>query len=215
LHQQQKILTRGAEAILYKDEFEGQLCLVKERIRKGYRIPELDSALRSERTRHEARLLSEARRAGVATPAILSVDERECKIIMEFIDGPRLKELINSGISDERRAQLAERIGQATGKLHSHGIIHGDLTTSNMVLRGEKIYFIDFGLGELSTRAEAAGTDLAVLSEALRSTHFRYLSLLWQNFKKGYYKTNKQAEAVLAVLADIEKRGRYVRRVCD
>jgi len=202
-----KIIKRGAEAILYLQDNH----LVKERIKKSYRISELDIELRKNRTKREAKLLSEARRCGVKTPKIISVDEKNYKIIMDFIDGERLKELLNK-TSDENRKKLAEDIGKSVGLLHKHGIVHGDLTTSNMILKGEKIFFIDFGLGEFSKRIENLATDLSVLKEAFKSTHFKHLNLLWENFIKGYKQTNVKFKQVLDVLDKIEKRGRYVRR---
>jgi Kae1-associated kinase Bud32 len=202
-----KIIKRGAEAILYLQNNH----LVKDRIKKGYRISEIDMELRKNRTKREAKLLSEARRCGVKTPKIISVDEKDYKIIMDFIDGERLKELLNK-TSDENRKKLAEDIGKSVGLLHEHGIVHGDLTTSNMILKNEKIFFIDFGLGEFSKRTENLATDISVLKEAFKSTHFKYLNLLWENFIKGYKQTNAKFKRVLDVLNEIEKRGRYVRR---
>ncbi|MFQ6020911.1 MAG: KEOPS complex kinase/ATPase Bud32 [Candidatus Aenigmatarchaeota archaeon] len=201
-----KIIKRGAEAILYlKDNY-----LVKERIKKGYRIKELDKSIRKTRTKKESKLLSEARRCNVPTPRIISVNENEFKIIMDFIEGERLKELLNK-TNNENRIKLSREIGKSTGLLHKHGIIHGDLTTSNMIYK-EKIFFIDFGLGEFSQRLEDQGVDLALFKEALKSTHFKFLNQIWKSFIKGYKETNTNWKKVLNTLDNIEKRGRYVRR---
>ncbi|MEM5814460.1 MAG: KEOPS complex kinase/ATPase Bud32 [Candidatus Aenigmatarchaeota archaeon] len=206
-----EIIARGAEAVLYRDVYDGRPALVKERVKKSYRIPQLDIRLRIERTRTEARLLNEAGRAGVAVPAVLRVDEKNAKITMEYVDGKRLKELLNS--TDEKsRKELAGLIGISVAKLHSHNIIHGDLTTSNMIRHDDKLFFIDFGLGFFSGRAEDMGTDLAVLHEAVRSTHFEHLNTLWGIIVKSYSASFAGAEKALKALEDIEKRGRYVRR---
>jgi Kae1-associated kinase Bud32 len=202
-----KIIKRGAEAVLYLDDSQ----LVKERIKKNYRLTEIDEKLRKLRTRKEAKLLNEAKRVGVETPKIFSIDENGFKIIMEFIDGKRLKEFLNE-TNDKNRKKVAEEIGKTTGLLHKNGIIHGDLTTSNMILKDDKIFFIDFGLGEFSSRIEDLATDLSVLKEAFKSTHFKYLDLLWESFIKGYKQTNDNFNKVLDTLNDIEKRGRYVKR---
>jgi Kae1-associated kinase Bud32 len=201
------IIKRGAEAILYKEKEN----LVKERIKKGYRISQIDDDLRKVRTKKEAKLISEARRTGVNSPSIISVDEKNFKITMQFIDGIRLKEFFNE-TNDKERAKVAEQMGKAVGKLHSNGIVHGDLTTSNMILKDDKVFFIDFGLGEFSKRTETLGTDLSVLKEAFQSTHFEYLNLLWESFIKGYKQTNSNFNKVLDALHNIEKRGRYVKR---
>jgi Kae1-associated kinase Bud32 len=202
-----KIIKRGAEAVLYLEN--GQL--VKERLKKSYRLPEIDVKLRKLRTRKEGKLLSEARRVGVETPKIFSIDEQGFKINMEFIDGKRLKEFFND-TNDVKRKKVAEDVGKLVGLLHKNGIVHGDLTTSNMILKDDKIYFIDFGLGEFSKRVENLATDLSVLKEAFKSTHFKYLDLLWGSFIKGYKQANDNFNKVLDTLNDIEKRGRYVKR---
>ena len=201
-----KEIGRGAEAILYK---EGDK-LVKDRISKGYRIKELDDSIRSERTKREASIMTQANRFGINVPRILS--QNTYKIEMEFIEGNRLKELLNSEISNEEVSELAKKIGEQVGKLHKNSLIHGDLTTSNMILRENKIYLIDFGLSNSSSRLEDQGTDLAVLKEAFKSTHFRRMELLWQSFKEGYLSKNDEGDKVLNVLKNIEKRGRYVKR---
>jgi len=202
-----KIIKRGAEAILYLQDEN----LVKERIKKNYRLPQIDIELRKNRTKKEAKLISEARRCGISTPRIISVDEENNKILTDFIDGKRLKEFLNE-TNDENRRKVAEDIGKSVGLLHKHGIIHGDLTTSNMILKNNKIYFIDFGLGEFSKRIETLAIDLSVLKEAFKSTHFKHLNLLWDSFIKGYKQTNDNFNKVLDTLDNIEKRGRYVKR---
>jgi Kae1-associated kinase Bud32 len=202
-----KIIKRGAEAVLYLEDNQ----LIKERIKKNYRLKEIDEKLRKLRTRKEAKLLNEAKRVGVETPKIFSVDEKGFKIIMEFVDGKRLKEFLNE-TDDKNRKKVAEELGKAVGLLHKNGIVHGDLTTSNMILKDDKIFFIDFGLGDSSNRIEDLATDLSVLKEAFKSTHFKYLDLLWESFIKGYKQTNDNFNKVLDTLNDIEKRGRYVKR---
>jgi len=202
-----KILKRGAEAVLYLDDSN----LVKERVKKNYRITQIDEKLRKLRTRKEARLILEANRYGIETPRIVSFDEKEFKISMEFIDGKRLKEFLNE-TDDENRKKITEEMGRIIGLLHKNGIIHGDLTTSNMILKDNKIFLIDFGLGEFSKRIENQAIDLSVLKEAFKSTHFKYLNLLWESFIKGYKQSNDNFNKVLDTLNDIEKRGRYVKR---
>ncbi|MEM7825652.1 MAG: KEOPS complex kinase/ATPase Bud32 [Candidatus Aenigmatarchaeota archaeon] len=206
-----EIIYRGAEAILYLDFFEGKKVLIKERIEKKYRIGEIDKKLRKLRTRKEVNLLREARSIGVATPQVFFVDEENHKIIMELIEGTRLKEFLNSAKKEEIEKVCFE-LGKQVGKLHSSGIVHGDLTTSNMILKEGKIYFIDFSLGEFSRRIEDFGVDLNLLFEALKSTHFKILKLCWNNIVKGYKKEYKDAEKVLKRVEEIEKRARYMER---
>jgi len=206
-----QIIKRGAEAVLYISEFEGQQVLVKERIKKNYRINQIDQEIRKARTKGEVKLLTESRKVGVLTPKIFSVDEKNHKIIMEFVDGTRIKELLYA--ADKKTVgKTCLEIGKLIGKLHSAGIIHGDLTTSNLILKENQIYFIDFGLGFFSKKTEDQGTDLNLLYEALKSTHFKILKPCWNNILKGYKQEYRDAERVLKRIEEIEKRARYAKR---
>ncbi len=56
--------------------------------------------------------------------------------------------------------------------LHNDGIIHGDLTTSNIMITDQKIvYIIDFGLSYVRNNIEDFSVDLYVLEKAFLSTH--------------------------------------------
>lgn len=206
-----QIIYRGAESILYLDTFDNQQVLVKERIKKSYRLPQIDEKLRKIRTRKEVKLLTEARKVGVPTPKILHVDYTNYKIIMKNINGIRIKEFFNSADKSSIEKVCLE-IGRLIGKLHANDIIHGDLTTSNMILKDNQIYFIDFGLGEFSRRIEDKGVDMNLLYEALKSTHFKILKTCWNNIVKGYKQEYKDADKVLEKVEEIEKRARYMER---
>jgi len=206
-----KILYRGAESIIYLGELDGKKVLVKERIKKNYRIEQIDSQLRKIRTRKEVKLLNESRKFGVNTPTVLEVDERNAKIVMEFLDGVRLKEYLNSAGNAEIK-KVCLNVGRMIGKLHANGIIHGDLTTSNMIVQDGKIFLIDFGLGEFSKKIEDQGVDLNLLQEAIKSTHFKILEAAWENILKGYNQEYSNAKGVLKKVDEIEKRARYVER---
>ncbi len=206
-----EIIKQGAEAILYIDSFEGQKVLVKERIKKSYRIPEIDLKLRKLRTREEVKLLTEARKCGVATPQIINVDEKEFKIFMEYVGDKRVKEILNSSNKDKAK-ELCFEIGKSVGKLHIHDLIHGDLTTSNLILKNNKLYFIDFGLGKFSKRIEDKAVDLNLLYQALRSTHFKILELCWTEVINGYKSEYEKSEEVFNQIKEIGKRGRYTKK---
>lgn len=197
-----KVIYRGAESVIYLDDGN----VVKERARKSYRIPEIDEKLRRERTRKEVRLLVDARALGVMTPKI--IETGETKITMEHIDGKRVKELLDT--SDRSTiARTCREIGRLVGRLHSNNIVHGDLTTSNMISTGRDIYFIDFSLGDTSRKIEDKGVDMKLLHEALESTHFKILKTCWDNIIKGYKAEYKDAVKVLEKVDEIERRARY------
>ena len=147
-------------------------------------------------------MLREAARAGVFVPQIL--EEKEFTIVLEKIDGQMIKEIF----SKDNMEEICNLIGSAIAKLHSFDIIHGDLTTSNMILSGKKLYFIDFGLGFHSGKAEDKATDLHVLREAFESTHFSIADDAWKIILKAY-KESYKSEKVIGSLENLEKRGRY------
>lgn len=208
-----KIIQRGAEAILYLDDWEGQHVLVKERIKKNYRIKQIDERLRKERTAQEAKLLTDARSVGVSTPQILHVDKADYKIVMEFIPGERVKEFLGHADRDEVE-KVCEKIGSSIGRLHKSNITHGDITTSNMILQdgSGKIYFIDFGLGGYSKRVEDKGVDLKLLHDAIKAAHYNILKLCWRNILIGYRKEYKEADEVIKKIEEIKGRARYAER---
>jgi Kae1-associated kinase Bud32 len=186
---------RGAEAVI---TLEGNT-VRKFRIPKSYRVKELDERIRQERTMRESRIISDARRCGVPTPIISNVSKFELE--MEYIDGKKLKDVIDS--------DLSERVGELVGKLHSCGIIHGDLTTSNLILGENKIYMIDFGLAFYEGSVEAQGVDVHVYFQTLQSTHDRSEELI-EAFKRGYIRTYPGAKAALQRVDEIKARGRYL-----
>jgi len=206
-----QVLYQGAESRIYLDTFDGQEVVVKERIAKGYRIKRLDEELRKLRTRKEVKLLTEVRKLGILTPKIFNVDEKNHKIIMENIKGERLKEYLNSVSPDEIKP-ICFQLGKLIGKLHSNNIVHGDLTTSNMILNDEQIYFIDLSLGEFTQRIEDKGIDMKLLKEAIKSTHFKIFDEVWNNILLGYKEGYKESDLVLNQLKEIEKRARYANR---
>ena len=149
---EQTLFKKGAEASLFLADWHGRKVVVKVRIPKRYRPEALDKQIRSYRTVHEPQLMHEAKSAGVPTPLIYMVNVPEASITMEYVEGQQIKQLLNNVPQDKRR-ELCVAIGELIGKLHSQGLIHGDLTTSNMILSPEgKIFFVDFGLGEKNSR---------------------------------------------------------------
>jgi TP53 regulating kinase-like protein len=193
-------LYQGAEAIITRNED----VVRKERVRKGYRIEKIDDNLRERRTRLEARLIREARRAGVAVPQIAK--EEKFALEMEFIDGDKVRNILDD------QTGIAYLIGESIARLHDCGIIHGDLTTSNMILKKDSLFFVDFGLGFFSQRIEDKATDLHLLHEVLESTHFSVADVVWDAVLESYKENYNGAGEVIKTLSKIGKRGRYAKR---
>lgn len=192
-------LAQGAEAILSK---KGN-SVIKDRVRKSYRISELDYKLRNFRTKREAKLMSKLD----FVPKILNVDET--KLEMEFVKGKLIKDILDN-LTVSKRKKLLIEIGEKIGIMHDLGIIHGDLTTSNMILN-KKVYFIDFGLGFVSDKAEHKAVDLHLIKQALQAKHYQHFEESFSFILDGYRKSASAVE-VLNRLAKVEKRGRYKRK---
>lgn len=214
------IIAQGAEALIIKNEDE----IIKRRIAKGYRIKELDEKLRKQRTRKEAKLLEKAQKL-IHVPKIIRTNEKNKEIILEEIKGLKLSEHFDKL---ENAEEICIQIGESIAKLHDSGIVHGDLTTSNIIYiensqdnkkinnkkaiediqsRG-KVYFIDFGLGFESSHSEDKAVDLHVLKEALEARHFENSDRFWKKVIEGY-KASKHFNEVIKRLEKVEKRGRY------
>ncbi len=204
------LLKRGAEAVVSSVVFDGRDSVLKERARKNYRIIELDEKLRSQRTRSEAKLTGEARRVGVRTPLIYFTDEENFRIYFGHVGGVTLKDAFLKG-GKKRISELAQKWGEIVAKLHSAGIIHGDLTTSNLIVTGDDIYILDFGLAFFSNRNEDAAEDINLLHQAIEAVHSESAGIIWKHFISGY-STNEKSAVIIKRVANIATRGRYVKR---
>jgi len=208
LYPRYELVYRGAEAELWKSEYLGMPAVEKHRVPKTYRIKEIDDRIRRERIVLETNMLVNAKEA-VKTPHIFDVDLERKSILMEFIEGDKVKDLF---LREGWIQRVSKKIGESVARLHSINIIHGDLTTSNMILGdGGEIYFIDFGLASKSDKTEDKAMDLVVFKKMLNSTHYKYFSEIWSAFLDGYSGYKKSGEIVRKI-TEIEKRARYVER---
>jgi TP53 regulating kinase-like protein len=233
------LITQGAEALLYRSTYllPSLPCALKYRPSKPYRHPILDARLTKHRILSETRVLAKCRREGVPVPAVYAIDEAAGWMMIEWIEGEVVRVRLNEwlkrwkeegvleGVDDGELVGLMERVGSAVGKMHGVGVVHGDLTTSNLMLRplarevngngnaaGERvldgeIVLIDFGLASQSTQDEDRAVDLYVLERAFGSTHPRAESL-FKEVLSAYGKSFKGANVVLKKLEDVRMRGR-------
>lgn len=155
--------------------------------------------------------MAKARRNGVRTPAIYSIDLVSGRFIMELIHGLTLKEAIIVSTGDDAALQ---RLGQMTGsilaRLHNLDIVHGDLTTSNCLVEecSGELVLIDFGLSCTSIMAEDKAVDMYVLERAISSTHPECSKQFFEYIVKTYEAEAKNAKATMSKLADVQLRGR-------
>ncbi len=189
------ILGQGAEATLYHKEDK----VVKTRHSKSYRHPKIDEQLRKFRTRREAKVLERLCAIGFPAPRLQKIDDKNMEVHMDFVSGKKVRDILSP--------EIAAEIGRKIGILHKHNIIHGDLTTSNMIY-GKEVYFIDFGLSFFSSKAEDKAVDLHLLRCALESKHWMMYEKCFHAAVEGYKETYPEHSAVLERMEIVEARGR-------
>lgn len=200
------LIAKGAESNIVKSSYLGRDAVLKNRISKNYRIPEIDNKIRKARTKLEAKLLSDVKKAGVVTPVLYDVDLHDKTILMEEIKGDLVKDIINE--------DLAYEIGENISKFHNLNIIHGDITSSNMMVNDKnQLVFIDFGLGRYSDLFEDKAVDLLVLKKSLQSIDYTTAIKIFDKVLEGYadeYKDDSlNREQIIKKINEIESRGRY------
>ncbi|KAF7563056.1 hypothetical protein G7046_g1075 [Stylonectria norvegica] len=228
------LVTQGAEGRLYKSTYllPDLPCALKYRPPKRWRHPILDQRLTKHRILSEARILAKCRRDGLRVPAVYAVDEAAGWLMLEWIRGGPVRAAINESLGsrtegieeDADLKNLLRRMGTAIGKMHQIGIVHGDLTTSNIMLdpwptnssNGQsnnqsicdgEVVIIDLGLANTGEREEDRAVDLYVLERAFGSTHPR-AECIFHELLDAYRVTFKQAPAVLKKLEEVRMRGR-------
>lgn len=227
-----KILKQGAEARLYICNYLGKPTLIKERFKKNYRHPDLDTSITKERIKNEARSIVRCKTAGVRTPALYLVDFERRRIYMQhFVNSITVKDFIINLKSSTNQGDMnvldfySDKIGEVIRKMHENNIIHGDLTTSNMLLVEKslsniednskwlnhdniELVLIDFGLSFIDSSTEDKGVDLYVLERALISTHNDYPNLFSRIFEayKSFSKNN--IKEIISKYEEVRARGR-------
>ena len=177
--------------------------ILKYRYSKKYRHPRLDKNLRKYRTRHEYKILQDLSNI-IHVPNVIFEDEDSGVLVMEYIEGKKLSD----SLEKLEYQKIMIYIGKSVARMHEYGIVHGDLTTSNIILRDDNLFFIDFGLSFYSKRIEDFATDIHLLKEALESKHWRIYKKAFESFLQGYKEFERYKE-VFSRLSHIEKRGRY------
>ncbi len=212
----EKIVQKGAEASLYYGSWFGKKVIFKHRIPKKYRLEELDRTIRSTRTLTEAKALIKVKRYGLNVPQVYEIDANNSTIIMKFIEGEKLKTILTQ-LDDSKKQKYFSLIGHYIAILHKNGHIHGDITTSNIIITpNEDIFLIDFGLHEYSDSIEDKSVDLHLLKRVLISSHGVDYELCFKAFLEGYqeeYGNNSyKCQEIIKNISVIETRGRYVKK---
>jgi TP53 regulating kinase-like protein len=207
-----RLLYRGAEADIVRGKWRGLDAVYKVRRPLPYRLAELDVTIRRQRTLHEAELVHAARKAGVRVPRLYYIDVPRTTLVMEYVQGERLKELVSSA-PEEEVGSLFRALGRDAARLHSAGITHGDITTANVIVRKGELVFIDFGLSTHTSRLEDHAVDLRLIKETLIGAHPEVSSMALDRLFEGYSMGAGavRTKAVMRQLRSIERRGRYAR----
>lgn len=194
-----EILSQGAEAVIYKLRDS----VVKQRVVKSYRLPSIDENLRKLRTRREAKVIDKLNYLGICAPKLVSMCDKDMKIEMEFVDGEKLRDCLH-----KNHIKYSYEIGKSIAKMHENHIVHGDLTTSNMILHNEELCLIDFGLSFFSHKVEDKAVDLHLLDRALASKHNEIYEECFAEALRGYKENYPESELVLNRLEKVQNRGR-------
>lgn len=196
-------IAQGAEAIVYKDN----RTIIKERFSKEYRLPQIDLALRQFRTRREAKVLQKLEELNFPAPHLQEFCDQRMTITMDFVPGEKLRDVLLNG---DNFQQLALEIGEKVGKLHHNDLIHGDLTTSNIIQHQDtgKLHLVDFGLSFFSNKDEDKAVDLFLLDRALESTHYQHYPEIFEKVLEGYKQTNPEYASILERFKKVRSRGR-------
>ncbi|MEM4662785.1 MAG: KEOPS complex kinase/ATPase Bud32 [Candidatus Diapherotrites archaeon] len=199
----EKLIRLGSEAMIFLTSWNGLLAVKKTRLRKKYRHKALDEFLSAKRIKREISLLHRAKLIGVKTPFVFNFIPENREILLERIRGKKAKDCI------EKNLVLCKKIARSISLMHNSGIIHGDLTTDNIIVKDGEPYFIDFGLGFYSTKIEDKATDLLNLKRSLLSLK-PTLKKEWQTIEESYSNYANGGPLILKKMEDILNRGRYV-----
>lgn len=178
--------------------------ILKFRFPKDYLNKEIAQQLREYRTKLESKIMKKLYGI-INVPEIYYEDYENGIIIMQYIDGNILTNILN----DNNKEKLLYDVGYMIGKMHEKNIVHGDLTTHNFILdNNNNLYIIDFGLSFYSHRIEDFAVDLELLKKLLEN-RFWYINNSFDYLIKGYKESFKLSDDVINRIKDIEMRGRY------
>ncbi len=204
------LVKRGAESEIRLGVFMGIPAVFKLRVLKPYMHPKLAQTLVAQRTRKEAKVIGHALKNNIPAPRLLAVFPSAGLIIMEYVEGPTLKDLAFKDL--ERSLKLSREAGIILAKLHKAGIAHGDPTTSNYIAAQEGgLKLIDYGLAEFTEDVEERAVDIHLYRRAVESTHAGIANMMFKEFLEGYREVMEaDAKTVIQRAEDIRMRGRYV-----
>ena len=205
-----ELLAQGAEAKLFRDKEK----VIKERICKEYRLPQIDESLRKFRTRREAKVLGKLEELKFPSPHLQEFCDKHMTITMDFVPGEKLRDIFANDDAQDDFQILAQEMGKSLGVMHNNDLIHGDFTTSNLIkdTNSNQLKVIDFGLSSFSDKVEDKAVDLFLLDRALESKHYQHYPELFEQALEGYKRANPEATKVMERLKQVKNRGRNKKK---
>lgn len=194
-----ELLYEGAEAQILQ---VNNTTLKKIRLPKKYRIELLDKRLRKSRNRREFKVLNKLKEQKVNVPKpfeLIDNKDEEISFTFEYINGEVLKETLTKTLLEKAFTQII--------LMHKLDIVHGDLTTLNMIEKNKQIYLIDFGLSEFSHKYEDKAVDLHLFFTCIKNEHPDLFSQK-EKLEQQYIKQCEFGQKVIERLNKIELRGR-------
>lgn len=206
----ENVIARGAESVIMRIERWNHFFVLKWRQSKPYLLTDIDEHLRKMRTSRECKMLSIARSLGVRTPAVYAVNLNDYTIMMDYIDGTQFKQIVNT-LPPNQLKELCMKFGESIALLHKGDVVHGDPTTSNLIVDSESnLWLLDFGLSEMNATVEMKGVDLHLIHRALETTHWDLQEPMLEATINGYSRTlGNESKDIFSRMNEIRERGRY------
>ncbi len=204
-------IAHGAEAILFKTMFLGYDAVVKIREEKPYRHPVYDRSFRLRRTITEAKVVSQLKMLGLNVPALFFIDLSNYMLVMEYINGSKLSDIIQS-LSEDYVEELASKLGIQAAIMHKNKIYHGDFTLANIIISKGEPYIIDFGLSGYSTDIEEYAIDIHLLMRSIEALAPEKAEVFMTSFWRGYCNIlgKEFCRSIKERVSEIRLRGRYI-----
>jgi len=115
-----------------------------------------------QRLEHEARTVSKLAHPNICTLYDIGHDEGIDFLVLEFVEGPTLRRVIDDGIPPMHSViSIAVQIAEGLAKAHEMGVIHRDLKPENIIVSAEAVKILDFGLAKLRLDNEEHGDSYA------------------------------------------------------
>ena len=210
-----KLISKGAESNLYLVDYLGFKCILKYRVKKRYRIKELDEKIRRRRTIREVSILQELYKEDIPVPSVIYANINQSYFLMEYLSGESLKNIIvNRVYNKEKIIEISRKLGEIIANIHNRNISHGDLTTANLIVRESfselELYILDFGLSEKNIGVEEKAIDIDIFYRVLEAAHTEIKDLIFDNFLGEYKKYVNNYKDILSRYIKIRKMGRYI-----